>query len=261
MISVPVSSIAGTRGRTIVPGPAPAHPAIGGGRPGDRIGRRRWPSGSPCPTGSRSGEVGLPVERWRRDERTVARRRGHDRRVETGELVGDEVVGGDAAPGLEVLRVRAGVAGAGKRTPSTSPTDPRSREPSRHRRDRDRHHRRRCPLRGAAQTSRTRSRSHERPKLSGASSKAEAAGAAACRRPSRERPGDAGRVSAGPIGTSAGQAPAHSRFSSSRATKNPGSTSVTWRATFHVPSTSRNSSVTTAVETTAGGSSRSITVR
>ena len=57
-------------------------------------------------------KAGLLFQQALQDEQGVADRARHDDGVEAGELVAGEVVVGDAAAGVEVLRVRAGVEGA-----------------------------------------------------------------------------------------------------------------------------------------------------
>ena len=57
-------------------------------------------------------KAGLLFEEALEDEQGVADRARHDDGVEADELVAGEVVVGDAAAGVEVLWVRAGVEGA-----------------------------------------------------------------------------------------------------------------------------------------------------
>ena len=57
-------------------------------------------------------EIGFLAEQQPQDDQAVAQRAGHDDGVQPGELVGDEVVVGDAAAGAEVFRVQPGMDGA-----------------------------------------------------------------------------------------------------------------------------------------------------
>ena len=59
----------------------------------------------------RGFEVGFLVEQQSQDEQAVAQCAGHHDGVQAGELVGDEVVVGDAAAGAEVLGIGSGVDG------------------------------------------------------------------------------------------------------------------------------------------------------